>query len=201
MSAPLTLLALLIEITFGYPDRLSRSIGHPVTWMGRLISWLEQRLNRGTDPETRRRAGAVTALVLLLVVGFAAFLIEWTLLPLPFGIIAVAIVASTLLAQRSLFIHVAGVADALDEGGVAAGREAVAHVVGGAAIHSFATGRAPGVTFDNLENHGMTCVRFHALFHNVSHDPQRVVLARVAVRYTYTLVSRCRSRVRSMTLG
>ena len=130
MAAPLTLLALLIEITIGYPDRLARSIGHPVTWMGRLISWLEERLNRGANPEARRRWGAVTMLVLLLVVGVVAFLIEWGLLLLPFGMIVLALVASTLLSQRSLFVHVAGVADALDEGGVAAGREAVAHLVG-----------------------------------------------------------------------
>lgn len=131
MAAPLTFLALLIELTIGYPDALARSIGHPVTWMGRVISWFDHRLNReGADPEARRRAGAVTMLVLLLIVGAVAFVIEWTLLLLPLGIIALAVIASTLLAQRSLFIHVARVADALDEGGVAAGRQAVAHVVG-----------------------------------------------------------------------
>lgn len=130
MAAPLTLLALLIELTFGYPDRLARAIGHPVTWIGRLISWLEHRLNQGTDPEARRRWGAVAMLALLIVVGVAAFVIEGILLLLPFGLLVLALVASTLLAQRSLFMHVASVADALDEGGVAAGREAVAHIVG-----------------------------------------------------------------------
>lgn len=130
MAAPLTLLSLLIELTFGYPEKLSRSIGHPVTWMGRLISWLEHRLNSGTDAEVRRRWGAVTMLVLLVAVAAAAFVIEGFLLLLPFGLIALALVASTLLAQRSLFFHVARVADALDEGDVAAGREAVAHIVG-----------------------------------------------------------------------
>jgi adenosylcobinamide-phosphate synthase len=157
MAAPLTLLALLIELTFGYPDRLARSIGHPVTWMGRLVSWLERRLNSGTDPEARRRWGAVAMLALFVVVGVAAFLIEGILLLLPFGLLALALVASTLLAQRSLFVHVARVADALDEGGVAAGREAVAHIVGrdtagldeagvaGAAIESLAENFSDGV--------------------------------------------------------
>ncbi len=130
MAAPLTLLALLIEITFGYPEKLSRAIGHPVTWMGRLITMLENRLNHGTDAEARRRWGAVAMLALLVVVAVVAFVIEGLLLLLPFGLIALALVASTLLAQRSLFVHVARVADALDEGGVTAGREAVAHIVG-----------------------------------------------------------------------
>jgi adenosylcobinamide-phosphate synthase len=52
------------------------------------------------------------------------------LLGLPFGILAAALVASTLLAQRSLHRHVADVAAALAAGGVGAGREAVAHIVG-----------------------------------------------------------------------
>jgi len=122
---------LLIELTVGYPDGLARAIGHPVTWMGRLISWLDQRLNRdGADAESRRRAGAVAMLALLGIVGLVAFLIEQSLLLLPLGLIAVAILASTFLAQRSLFMHVASVAEALEDGGVAAGREAVAQIVG-----------------------------------------------------------------------
>jgi adenosylcobinamide-phosphate synthase len=46
------------------------------------------------------------------------------------GIVAAAIIASTLIAQRSLYHHVAHVAAALEQGGVAAGRQAVAHIVG-----------------------------------------------------------------------
>jgi adenosylcobinamide-phosphate synthase len=125
------LLALLIELTAGYPDRLMQLIGHPVTWMGRLIAWLDRHLNRdAAGAETRRRAGAAALLVLFTVVGGVAFVIEQALLLLPFGLVAVAILASTLLAQRSLFIHVASVADALEEGGVDAGRMAVAQIVG-----------------------------------------------------------------------
>ena len=121
----------MLEITVGYPDRLAQAIGHPVTWMGRLIDWLDRTMNRdGADSETRRRAGAVAMLVLFAVVGLVAFVIERTLLLLPLGLFAVAILASTLLAQRSLFVHVANVADALDQGGVDAGRMAVAQIVG-----------------------------------------------------------------------
>jgi adenosylcobinamide-phosphate synthase len=131
MAAPLALLALLFELMVGYPDSLARSIGHPATWMGHLLSWLDRRLNRDdASAEERRRAGAVALLALLVVVGVVAFVIEQTLLLLPLGLIALAVVASTLLAQRSLFVHVGQVADALDDGGLAAGRQAVAHIVG-----------------------------------------------------------------------
>ena len=37
MAVALALVALLIEALFGYPDPLARAIGHPVTWIGRLI--------------------------------------------------------------------------------------------------------------------------------------------------------------------
>ena len=43
MAVALTLLALLIELAVGYPDRLFRAIGHPVTWIGRLIGLLDRR--------------------------------------------------------------------------------------------------------------------------------------------------------------
>jgi len=59
-----------------------------------------------------------------------AFAAERMLLLLPFGGFAVALLASTLLAQRSLHDHVARVACALDDEGLAAGRKAVAHIVG-----------------------------------------------------------------------
>jgi adenosylcobinamide-phosphate synthase len=131
VAAPLALLALLIELIIGYPDRLVQSIGHPVTWMGQLIAWLDRQLNReGAAAETRRRAGAVALLALLSIVGVVAFVVEQALLLLPFGLLLVAILASTLLAQRSLFLHVANVADALEEDGVDAARMAVAQIVG-----------------------------------------------------------------------
>jgi adenosylcobinamide-phosphate synthase len=131
MAAPLTLLALLFELMVGYPPALTRSIGHPVTWMGHLIGWLDGKLNRDDDAgEPRRRAGAVALLVLLVVVGTVSFAIESVLLLLPFGLLFAAAAASTFLAQRSLFVHVSQVADALEGGGIVAGRQAVAHIVG-----------------------------------------------------------------------
>src|SRR6476659_7337871 len=131
MTVALTFVALLIELCFGYPVALHRAIGHPVTWIGRLIAWLDRGLNRETSSApSRRAAGAAAVLILLVVVGALAWFVQFALLRLPFGILAAALVASTLLAQRSLHRHVADVAAALAAGGVGAGREAVAHIVG-----------------------------------------------------------------------
>jgi adenosylcobinamide-phosphate synthase len=131
MAAPLALLALLTELIVGYPEELAKKIGHPVTWMGRLISFLDARLNRdAADPESRRRAGAFAMFLLLVIVGAIAFAVETALLLLPFGLLAVGILCSTFIAQRSLYLHVANVADALDSGNLAKAREEVAHIVG-----------------------------------------------------------------------
>jgi adenosylcobinamide-phosphate synthase len=130
MSVTLALVAMLIELGLGYPERLLRAIGHPVTWMGRLVSGLDRWLNNAAAaPGQRRAAGVAAALILLAIVGTVAFAVERALSHLPLGILATGIIAGTLLAQRSLHRHVADVARALDNG-VASGRTAVSHIVG-----------------------------------------------------------------------
>lgn len=131
MSVPLAFLSLLLEIAFGYPERLVRAIGHPVIWIGTLIAWLDRRLNRPAASNAMRRAmGVVAAAVLVLTSAVAGFLIETALGSIPFGIVVTAILGSSLIAQRSLASHVKAVADALDGGGLVAGRKAVSMIVG-----------------------------------------------------------------------
>ena len=58
MAFPTALLALLIELAFGYPERLFKAIGHPVTWIGWLIARLEAMLHHCllyTSPSPRDR--------------------------------------------------------------------------------------------------------------------------------------------------
>ena len=127
----LTLLALLFEDAFGYPDWLAQRIGHPVTWIGRLIDVLDLRLNRdGDDPACRRDAGVLAFFIIIAITGTAAFLIARGLLFLPFGLVLVAVLASTLLAQRSLYVHVERVVAALEDEELEAARSAVSHIVG-----------------------------------------------------------------------
>src|SRR6266508_791209 len=131
MAVALTFLAVLIEVIAGYPDWLLRSIGHPVTWMGRLIAALERRCNReSVRPALRRFLGTLTVVLLIAIVGVAALIIERGLLLLPFGLVGAAVLASTLIAQRSLHHHVAHVADALENDDLRGGRDAVSRIVG-----------------------------------------------------------------------
>jgi adenosylcobinamide-phosphate synthase len=131
MSTALALLAMSIELCLGYPERLTRTIGHPVTWIGGLIGELDRALNKdASGAKVRQLAGMAALLLIIILVGLIALIVQRELFRLPFGILIVALAASTLLAQRSLHRHVAAVAAALETGGLDAGRAAVSHVVG-----------------------------------------------------------------------
>ncbi|RTL87784.1 MAG: cobalamin biosynthesis protein CobD [Hyphomicrobiales bacterium] len=130
MSFGVALAALAIEAGAGYPDSLFRRIGHPVTWIGALIGALDRRLNRESDTSARRRAKGVAALMLVAALPLAAgVVIERLCEALPFGWLLAALLASSLLAQRSLYDHVAAVAQGLSRG-LDEGRREVAKIVG-----------------------------------------------------------------------
>lgn len=125
------LLALTVEAAAGYPDRLYRALGHPVTWIGAVIGRLDGRLNRG-GPARRRAMGVLATLTLLAVVAAVAFgLTAGASLLGPWGgPIILALLCASLPAQRSLHDHVARVAADLRSGGLAGGRVAVSMIVG-----------------------------------------------------------------------
>ncbi len=126
MAFLLAPLALLIERLVGYPPALFRIIGHPVTWIGALITWLETRLNQGD----RRKLKGVVLLLLLLGTGLAvSLLIIAVTRRIPFGWVIEAILASSLLAQKELSRAVNAVADGLVVS-LDAGRKAVGQIVG-----------------------------------------------------------------------
>jgi len=132
-NAVTVLCALLIEAGFGYPVSLLERIKHPVMWMGALIENLDSRLNHPNMIEAEWRRNGWIALVLLLAATvLPALALQYTMLqlPAPLALVILACLASTLLAQRDLYVHVAAVAGALDRGGLEAGREAVAKIVG-----------------------------------------------------------------------
>ncbi len=126
------MLALAIEAAFGYPSRFYAAIGHPVTWIGRWIGMLDRVLNREAASFVTRKAMGALALALLLAVIIALSALAQRLC-LSFGLlglIPLALLASTLIAQRSLHEHVARVAEGLEREGLDGGRRAVAMIVG-----------------------------------------------------------------------
>jgi adenosylcobinamide-phosphate synthase len=134
MTFALAFLALLIEAVAGYPQALVSRIGHPVTWIGALITRAESVWNEGHLSFARARLRGVLALATVLLVTLsAALLIDHALylvLPALAALAVQAVLASTLLAGRSLDDHVTDVAEGLEQRGLKGGREAVARIVG-----------------------------------------------------------------------
>jgi len=123
--------AVLVEAAVGYPNPLYRVIGHPVTWMGRLLGVLEGSMNSGGESfVTRRRLGVVALAILLTVCLGATVFLQWFISTAWFGLIVTVFVSTSLVAQRSMYDHVRAVADALEREGLAAGRKAVSMIVG-----------------------------------------------------------------------
>jgi adenosylcobinamide-phosphate synthase len=130
-SLPILIVALLVEGAVGYPDRLFAVIRHPVVWIGMVISGLDRTLNRPDRSFMWRKVAGVFALLVLIVVCVvpAVAMAVW-LRGLSWGWVVEAVLASTLLASRSLRTFVAAVPAALRAGGLDAGRDAVRHIVG-----------------------------------------------------------------------
>lgn len=123
--------ALAFDGLAGWPDRLYRRIGHPVTWLGRLISALERRLNRlDQSPLRRRILGTAAALAAICAAALPAALLQAALPGGWAGALLIGLCAWPLLAARSLHEHVAAVARPLAAGDLAAARIEVAKIVG-----------------------------------------------------------------------
>lgn len=154
---PLLICALVLEVLLGYPDAVFRTIRHPVVWIGAVITTLDRALNRG-PAGMRRLGGVVTVLILVGGAIWIGLMLQAFLLSLAFGWVILALLASSLLAQRSLYRFVKAVATGLRDGGLAGGRAAVAHIVGRdpesldqagvarAAIESLAENFSDGIT-------------------------------------------------------
>lgn len=123
------LVAMAIDAVLGWPDTLYRRIGHPVTWLGRLIAALEARLNTGGDGR-RRVAGVVTALLVTATAGLAGWVLMAALPGGWIGTVLAGVLAWPLVAVRSMHQHVAAVARPLVAGDLAGARAAVAMIVG-----------------------------------------------------------------------
>jgi adenosylcobinamide-phosphate synthase len=135
----LTLAALLLEAAFGYPQIVYRVVRHPVVWVGALIGGLDRKLNNAS-----RLNGVIAVCIFLALAVLPTLWLPWSL-----GLW----LSAALLAQRSLWEHVAAVADGLDRS-LPEGRRAVARIVG----------RDP----ENLDEHAVARAAIESLAENFS---------------------------------
>ena len=123
------LVGLAVDAVCGWPRRIYAAIGHPVTWLGRLIDALDARWNHGTRRQ-RLASGFATVGVVLFVAVVPAILLQSLLPAGPAGWILGGLLAWPMIAARSLHQHVAAVADPLGNGDLEGARAAVAMIVG-----------------------------------------------------------------------
>ncbi len=123
-------IALVLDALFGDPERIWQRLPHPVAIVGGLIGLLDRTLN--VDALTaawRKAAGTFTLVIVVALAMLAGYGLELGFRSLPFGGIGTALIASVLIAGRSLYDHVIAVADAFAEG-LPAARAAVSRIVG-----------------------------------------------------------------------
>src|SRR5471032_2497429 len=110
MFAPpkILLLALVLDAAIGDPPYFYGRVPHPIAVIGRAIGWLDRRWNREDQGDrSRRQAGIVVCLALVIVSAAVGHLIQQALGGFRFGWIIEAVLVSLFLAQNSLFSHVA----------------------------------------------------------------------------------------------
>ena len=111
--------AFLLDAVMGEPDWIWSRLPHPAVVMGRVVGWLDRRLNDGSD---KKGKGAIATAALIAGAGVLGLMLS------QFGPLAEIVIAAILLAQRSLANHVTAVADALRLS-VGDGRMVVARIV------------------------------------------------------------------------
>ena len=149
------ILALAFDLAFGEMRLVFRILPHPVVIAGSAIGFFDRRLNRPQRSDRARRWRGIAAMLALAIAALGVgFLVEQYLGIVKFGWGVEAVLVALLLAQRSLFEHVAAVGEALQSGGLGAGRESVAKIVG----------RDP----ESLDDHGVLRAAIESLFENFS---------------------------------
>jgi adenosylcobinamide-phosphate synthase len=127
---PHAALACITERFLGYSPALIRIIGHPVQWMGDLITWLDHSLNSKPDDEIEGLLrGGLAVVLLLLATALPAYIVQDLLQNIRGGWFFNVMLATAFIAQKSLRDHVEEVLRALSAS-VLEGRKAVAKIVG-----------------------------------------------------------------------
>ena len=123
--------ALAVDWGLGWPEPLYLRVGHPVTWVGALIGWLDKGWNSaGTWPKRDRMAGLTAAILVITLTVIVAAQIAACIPDGWVGLLLSGALAWPLVAARSLNDHVARVAAPLAKGDLTGARHAVSMIVG-----------------------------------------------------------------------
>lgn len=130
-TAAILFFALALDALIGWPEQLYLRIGHPVTWLGKLITYLDSALNRAEwHPPTRRLTGILTAAFVILLCISLGRIIENAAGQGVIGFLISVLLIWPLIAARSLYAHVKEVAQPLEKMDLRQARTAVSMIVG-----------------------------------------------------------------------
>ena len=138
-NAVMLVIAMVMEALLGWPDWLYRKIGHPVSWIAKLITWCDTRLNRNSASSFRRKsAGIVTLLCCAgsaaVIAGGLAWLAGMFTADLMYLFI-MGCLSWPFIASRSLYSHVRAVLVPLQAQELQAARSALGMIVGRQTTH------------------------------------------------------------------
>ncbi len=123
-------LAMLVERFAGYPKRVFDTISHPVVWIGALIERLDRSLNTPSASAAEGRLRGALALALLIA---AVLIPTWMIADIlsgwRLGWVVEALLATSLIAQKSMRDHVLDVWKAFGRS-LPEARKAVSLIVG-----------------------------------------------------------------------
>jgi adenosylcobinamide-phosphate synthase len=124
-------LALILDAIIGDPQGLWARVPHPVAIIGKVIETAERKLNRRyrSNWDRRARGALLAAGMTLAAVGLGVLVTELRRLWF-WGWTVEAVLVWTLIAQKSLYLHVRAVARALEAEGLEGGRREVSKIVG-----------------------------------------------------------------------
>lgn len=123
--------ALALEGGAGYPALVWRTIGHPVSWMGQFLSLGESWMNtHSLHPRRDFITGMIWLAVGVTLLGWMTWCLSMTLSQMTYGWIGELLIIATLIASRSLYIHVRDVYAALSRNNIEQARENVSLIVG-----------------------------------------------------------------------
>jgi adenosylcobinamide-phosphate synthase len=123
--------AILIDVALGWPSLLFRLLGHPVTWLGKIINLLDANLNKSSySDNTRKFNGFIILLICLILILIIFITIQKILAYIPFGIFIAMIFTWPLIAINSMHKHVKDILEDFKKNKIQYIRKSVSKVVG-----------------------------------------------------------------------
>ena len=123
--------AMLIDIALGWPNVLFKLVGHPVTWLSKIINLLDVNLNNPSYSDNAKRLnGCIALLICIVLISIIFMTIQKILADVPFGIFITMILMWPLIAINSMHKHIRNILKDFNNNKIKSIRKSVSKIVG-----------------------------------------------------------------------